>query len=189
MHQILPQAPSDEAAIEALLDLTFGPTRRLKTAYRLRDGVAPVEALSLVAKREGALVGTIRFWPILLKPDDKRLSARPALLLGPLAVEPKLAGQGIGLALMREGLARAKALGARIVVLVGDLDYYGRVGFSRQPAAGLKLPGPVDPERLLALEIEPGALAGLEASAHKDETGLFAKKSALAPRAKPQRQA
>jgi predicted N-acetyltransferase YhbS len=162
MFEILPQSDQDSAAVEALLDISFGPDRFKKTAYRLREGVAPVADLSFVAKKEGEVVGTIRFWPVVIK-DESVAPPRKlaALMLGPIAVEPSLKGQGIGIGLMRHGLAAARGLGTRIVVLVGDLDYYSRVGFSRAPAAGLRMPGPVDPDRLLALELEPGALAGV----------------------------
>ena len=161
MVEILPQSPEDSAAVDALLDIAFGPDRMKKTAYRLREGVAPVEGLSFVAKKDGELVGTIRFWPIVIKTESRPQRLVPALLLGPIAVEPSLKGQGIGIGLMRTGIAAAKGLGAKIIVLVGDLDYYNRVGFSREPALGLRMPGPVDPNRLLALELEPGALAGV----------------------------
>lgn len=161
MFEIVPQSDEDFAAVEALLDVSFGPDRMKKTAYRLREGVAPVADLSFVAKKDGAVVGTIRFWPIVIKTETKPQQKIPALLLGPIAVEPSLKGQGIGIGLMRTGLAAARGLGAKIIVLVGDLDYYSRVGFSRAPAAGLRMPGPVDPDRLLALELEPGALTGV----------------------------
>ena len=65
---------------------------------------------------------------------------------------------GIGRALMGEGLARARANGHELVLLVGDEPYYGRVGFKRVPDGQLDLPGPVDPDRLLYLELMPGAL-------------------------------
>lgn len=146
------------AAIERLVDETFGPGRFAKTAYRLREGVAPIEALSLVAfMGEGAerrMVGSLRFWPI-------RIGATPALLLGPLAVEPALRGKGCGIQLMERGLAEAARLDHRLVILVGDEAYYGRVGFTRAPAGSLKMPGPVDPARLLCRELVAGAFAGV----------------------------
>jgi predicted N-acetyltransferase YhbS len=62
-------------------------------------------------------------------------------------------------ALLRDGRARARAAGYRLVVLVGDMPYYGRFGFNPVPPGQIRLPGPVDPNRLLALELVPGALA------------------------------
>ena len=67
-------------------------------------------------------------------------------------------GKGYGKALAKEGIARALAQGFRLVVLVGDMPYYGRFGFVPVPRGQIALPGPVDPARLLALELAPGAL-------------------------------
>ncbi len=150
MFEICPEAPEDAPAIDLLLDKSFGPGRFAKTAYRLREDVNAIDALSLVARAEGRLVGSIRFWPIVIGPSHAR-----ALLLGPLAVEPQLKGQGIGIGLMNEGLKAAKALGYEVVILVGDEPYYARVGFARVPAGQLKMPGPVDP----ANEVENGHYA------------------------------
>lgn len=152
---ILPERPCDAAAIEALLDRAFGPGRGAKTVYRLRAGVPHLTELSLVAADGGRLVGSLRFWPVAIA------GASPALLLGPLAVAPERRAEGIGAALMRAGLARAAALGHRIVLLVGDAPYYRRFAFSGGLTRTLDLPGPVDRDRFLGLELVPGALHGL----------------------------
>lgn len=157
---IEPQAAGDAAAIEDLLDRAFGPDRHGRTAYRLRDGVAPVEALSLVARDGHRFLGTLRFWPVEIAPEDGGDNVS-ALLLGPLAVAPDLKGKGIGITLMREGLARAREAGHRAVILVGDFDYYRRVGFVRMAPGQFTMPGPVDEARLLYLELAPGSLAGV----------------------------
>jgi predicted N-acetyltransferase YhbS len=81
-----------------------------------------------------------------------------ALLLGPLAVDPEFAGQGHGRQLVGEALEAARADGLRLVVLVGDEPYYARFGFRPVPPGQILLPGPVDPRRLLAAELVPGAL-------------------------------
>ena len=147
----------DHQPIEHLLDLAFGSDRHTKTSYRLRAGNSPVPGLSLVTRDAGAGVsGTISFWPLAIGAKQS-----PALLLGPLAVHPDRQGLGIGLALMREGLARARAQGHGLVLLVGDEPYYAKVGFAKLPEGLISLPGPVDPKRFLYLELKPGALAGV----------------------------
>ena len=83
-----------------------------------------------------------------------------ALLLGPLAVDPAFANQGYGRGLVGEALEAARAAGIALVVLVGDEPYYARLGFKRVPPGQITLPGPVNPDRLLAAELVPGALAG-----------------------------
>lgn len=154
--QIEPEKPGDAAAIEAMLDASFGIARRVKSSYRLRECEAAVAGLSRVARdANGKLVGAISFWHLRIGRDRV-----PALLLGPLAVHPDHQGQGIGLALMREGLALAKAQGHGLVVLVGDAPYYARMGFAAVPEGQLLMPGPFDPKRLLALELKPGSLKG-----------------------------
>lgn len=157
---IEPQGPADLPAVEDLLDRAFGPDRHGRTAYRLRDGVEPVDALSLVARDGDGFLGTLRFWPIEIAPENGGDNVA-ALLLGPLAVAPDLKGKGIGITLMREGLARAREAGHRAVILVGDFDYYRRVGFVRMAPGQFTMPGPVDEARLLYLELAPDSLAGV----------------------------
>lgn len=153
--QISVESPADQADVNALVADAFGPERFAKTVYRLRDGVSALGTLSLVAKDGDDVVGTLRFWPITIG------AGTPALLLGPLVSHPDRQGQGIGMALMCEGLARAAAEGHRIVVLVGDEPYYRRFGFSRALARRLELPGWVDPARFLARELVAGAMLGV----------------------------
>jgi predicted N-acetyltransferase YhbS len=150
---IRPERPSDAAAIERLLDLAFGPERNRKTAYRLREGVPPVRDLSSVAVDGDALIGTLRFWPILA-------GGRGGLLLGPFAIRPQDQGRGLGRRLMRHGIGRAAQLGYGSIILVGDPAYYAQFGFTRQLTLGLTLPGPVDLDRFLGLELKPGSLGG-----------------------------
>jgi predicted N-acetyltransferase YhbS len=100
-------------------------------------------------------VGGVRFTAIRIG------AANGGALLGPLVVDPAVKGKGYGKALVGEGLMRAKAEGFGLVLLVGDLPYYGRFGFAPVPPGKITLPGPVDPARLLAVELMPGVLEGL----------------------------
>jgi predicted N-acetyltransferase YhbS len=157
--QIFDEQPQDAALIDALLETSFGSDRLNKTVYRFRDGVAPVKDLSLVAKtEEGEFRGTLRFWPVEITVAGGQTVQ--VLLLGPIAVDGGLRKTGVGTLLMIEGLARAKAQGWPAVLLVGDEPYYSRFGFQRALTLGLTLPGPVDENRFLGLEFEPGLLAG-----------------------------
>src|SRR4051794_41772675 len=89
MIEIFAEGPEPGPEIDPLLALSFGPEGGRKVSYRYRRGVAPVPDLCLVAAEGGRLVGAIRHWPV-------RLRGRPALLLGPLAIDPARRGQGIG---------------------------------------------------------------------------------------------
>jgi predicted N-acetyltransferase YhbS len=144
---------SDVAAREALLDACFGASRQLRTCQRLRDGRAPAEGLALSGVRQGRLAGTLRLWHV-------SAGGKPALMLGPLAVDPSCRGLGIGAALMKHALAIAAARGHGAVILLGDAAYYERFGFSAEKTAKLALPGPFERERLLGLELRDCALAG-----------------------------
>lgn len=138
---------------EALLDACFGEDRHGRTCQRLRDGRAPAAGLALSAMREGKLVGTVRLWHV-------SAGGRPALVLGPLAVDPACRELGIGAALMHQALAAARARGHAAVILLGDAAYYARFGFSADKTAELALPGPFERDRLLAIEFADGALDG-----------------------------
>ncbi|MEM8789001.1 MAG: N-acetyltransferase [Pseudomonadota bacterium] len=134
------ETPADIFEIEDLLDTAFGPGRGALSSYRLRDGVDPVAAAGCVARDPGgALVGTIRFWPV-------SVAAEPVLLLGPIAVHPTRQGEGLGAALMAEGLARAAGADWARVLLVGDRGYYRRFGFVPVPVT---FPPPTNPDRVL----------------------------------------
>ena len=151
---IVDQTDGHHAAIENLLDEVFGIDRRTKTSYRLREGARAADGLSFVALADGGQVlGAVSFWPLRIGDAGER-----ALLLGPLAVRTACHGAGLGLHLMRNGLEKAQILGHALVILVGDAPYYARAGFSKVPEGQLVMPGPVDPERLLYLELVPGSL-------------------------------
>jgi len=144
---------ADVAMREALLDASFGENRHGRTCQRLRDGRAPAAGLALSAVRERTLVGTVRLWHV-------SAGGRPALVLGPLAVDPACRELGIGAALMQQALAAARARGHAAVILLGDAPYYARFGFSADKTGELSLPGPFERDRLLALEFTTGALDG-----------------------------
>jgi predicted N-acetyltransferase YhbS len=146
---------SDVVAREALLDACFGENRHMRTCQRLRDGRAPAEGLAFSAMAEGRLVGTLRLWHV-------SAGGIPALMLGPLAVEASSRKFGVGTALMDHALTAAAARGHRAVILLGDAPYYARFGFSAEKTAALALPGPFERDRLLGLELVPGALDGAQ---------------------------
>jgi len=146
-------ASDDLPAIRALHARVFGPGRFARSAYRVRENTRDVSRFCRVAFLDGAMVAALRLTEVVIG------TARGALLLGPLAVDPAFAGQGHGRQLVREALDDAKANGVCLVVLVGDEPYYGRLGFAPVPAGQILLPGPVDPKRILAAELAAGALA------------------------------
>ena len=158
---ILPETPDDALAVERLHERTFGPGRYARSAYRLREGRAHVLDLSYTARIGTLLVGSLRMTPVCI-------GDTPALLLGPLTVEPPFRRHGIGTALIERALADAGAGGHRLVVLVGDAPFYGKCGFRQVEKGRVKLPGPVDPARLLVAELSPGAFDGVAGTVRPD---------------------
>ena len=158
---VLAERPEDAVAIERLHERTFGPGRYARTSYRIREKVSHRLDLSFTARIGTLLVGSVR-------QTEVRIGDTPALLLGPLTIEPPFRDRGIGMALLESALGEAKAKGHRLVMLVGDEPYYARVGFKRIPRGQVKLDGPVDPERMLAAELAEGALTGVSGVVRPD---------------------
>jgi predicted N-acetyltransferase YhbS len=151
---LVPERPEDAPAVERLILRAFGPGRFAKSAERLREGSSPLHALSFVAWSGGQAVGCVRLWPV-------RIGERPALLLGPFAVDAPWRSNGLGAALIDQACKAAKAAGHALVILVGDEPYYAPLGFAAAPAAKVVMPGPVDQRRVLVRALEPGADEGL----------------------------
>jgi len=148
---IVNEREADAQAIGLLEERAFGPGRYARTAFRLREGNPHDLALSFIARVSTLVVGSIRLSHLFI-------GENPALLLGPLTVDPAFRSKGIGQMLIEGSLLAARLQGHALVVLVGDEAYYKRVGFRRVPPGRLIMPGPVDPMRLLALELVEGAL-------------------------------
>jgi predicted N-acetyltransferase YhbS len=158
---ILPETADDAAAIERLHERTFGPGRFTRTAYRLRERRGHARELSFTARVGTLLVGSVQLTPV-------RIGGAKALLLGPLTVEPPFRGRGVGKVLIERALAEAKSKGHKLVMLVGDEPYYGKHGFKKIAKGQVRLPGPVDAERVLVAELAPGAFDGVRGEMQTD---------------------
>ena len=158
---ILAETAADALPIERLHERTFGPGRFVLSAYRLREHVDHRFDLSFTARIGTLLVGSVRQLPILV-------GDTPALLLGPLTVEPPFRSRGVGRALLDRALGEARAKGQRLVLLVGDEPYYSRVGFKRVPKGRATMPGPVDYDRLLVAALVDGAFDGVSGAIRPD---------------------
>jgi predicted N-acetyltransferase YhbS len=152
------ERPADAPIIDALHEQLFPPGWRKRAAAVLREGVPADPNLSFVATTADAIVGSVRMTPITI-------GARPALLLGPLVVRPEYKGQGAGRKLVRIALGAAAKAGHAVVMLVGDLPYYGPLGFEFLGRDVVTLPAWVDKDRVLVAGLKPGALFGLKGAA------------------------
>jgi predicted N-acetyltransferase YhbS len=154
---LIPLAEVDPALIEALLDRAFEPERRGRTAYKVREGTEWLPALSFAAlDADDNLVGTLQTWPVAL--TDAAGRAHPLLMVGPVAVLPERQGEGFGTALMLAMLAALDPAAPLPQVMIGDAPYYGKFGFSAEHTARWRMPGPWQPERLLARAANPAVL-------------------------------
>lgn len=160
----VPELPAHDPEIEDINAEAFGPGRFARAAYKIREGGPHRRDLSFVALGKGVVVASVRMTPIAA--GEGR-----ALLLGPLAVRPAFKNIGIGRKLVEIALDAARSDGCGVVVLVGDAPYYGPLGFDKVvPFGQLVMPRPVDPKRLLAAELTPGALERLRgAVVHADQ--------------------
>jgi len=158
MYQLAVESDADWWEVEALYDLCFAPGRTALSSYRLRDGVEKVHPLCLTLREDGVLAAVIRYWPV-------RVGGKRVLLLGPVAVHPTRQGEGLGGLLMHESLNKAHELGWERVLLVGDAPYYRRFGFEK--IEGVIMPPPTNPDRVLALELAPGAWQGVRGHVRK----------------------
>lgn len=149
---LLPLSTVSSADVEALLDRAFGADRHHRTAYRIRAGIEPIAELSFAATQpDGSLAASIQCWPVELRHTG---GAIPMIMVGPVAVDPRWQQSGLGKELMRRMLEVADTggiAGTDALMLIGDREYYERFfGFSPVDTSGWSLPGPVDPNRLLA---------------------------------------
>ncbi len=159
MYTLGVESEEDWWEVEALYDTCFAPGREALSSYRLRHGVSPVRSLSMIARDgEGILAGAIRYWPA-------QVAGQKILLLGPIAVHPTRQGEGLGGLLMRGSLDEAGNDGWERVLLVGDAPYYRRFGFTRLD--DVIMPPPTNPDRVLGLELHPGAWRGVRGAVEK----------------------
>lgn len=143
----------DEAAIAAVLEQAFGRVAEADLVVSLRRNGTAV--LSLVAEDGGRVLGHVMFSPVIIEGDRAGYAAAG---LAPLAVMPAFQRLGIGSALVSAGLERCHDLGFTRVLVLGDLAYYQRFGFSPAAAAGIRYPGDVPEEAFMAIALEAGAI-------------------------------
>jgi putative acetyltransferase len=150
--RIRPETDGDRAAIRAVNEAAFESSAEADIVDALR--AKGVELVSLVADRGGVVVGHILFSPVSLAGHDE-----PKLMgLGPMAVLPQHQREGIGSALVREGLIRCKELGAHAVVVVGHPQYYPRFGFAPASRYRLRCQYEVPDDVFMIAELARGAL-------------------------------
>jgi putative acetyltransferase len=141
-----------DADVSAITEVTVAAFKTLAVSNQTEHFIiaalraAGALTLSLVAEVEGRVIGHIAFSPVTISDGTRNWYG-----LGPVSVLPAYQRQGVGKALIREGLARLKAMNAQGCCLVGHPDYYRKFGFINMP--GLVLEG-VPPEVFFALSFD-----------------------------------
>lgn len=155
---IIPLDNVDPALVEALLDSAFEPERHTRTAYKVREGMDWLPALSFaLIDGDERLAGTIQCWPVGLTDASGR--AHPMIMVGPVAVMPGQQGRGFGQALMMASLGVLSPEAPLPQVMIGDPEYYSRFwGFTNEHTGGWDLPGPFEQRRLLVRCDNPAVL-------------------------------
>lgn len=135
----------DNAEINTLYTNSFGPGRYAKSAFRYREKYDHLIDISQVLICQNKLIGSVRFWNILV--NNKK-----SLLLGPIVMHRDYRGQGFGKRLLKDSILNCKNLGHNLIILVGDLSYYSKIGFKRIGQKKILFEGPVNYERVLYIE-------------------------------------
>lgn len=152
MVELLPLMKLDAQSVEDLLDAAFGPDRFGRTAYRIRQGLQPVDALSFALQGDDGLIGVIQCWPVAHHGADGAVTN--LVMVGPVAVRPDIQGGGHGRALMDKMVESAQAQADGALMMIGDPEYYGRFwGFNADATGAWDLPGPFEQRRLLGLDV------------------------------------
>ena len=135
-------------------------------AHLLRKAPAFLPELDTVAEADGKLVGNVMYSKA--KVVDKTGDEHEVLTFGPLSVSPHCHYGGVGSALMRHTIRKAKELGHRAIVFYGHPDYYPRFGFRNAGAFGITTPDGENFDALMAMELYEGALDGISGAFYED---------------------
>ncbi len=158
---ITPELPLHADQVETITREIFGPGMFARAAFVLREGINPEPQLSFVALNVERVIGTVRQTRI-------QIGKVSALLLGPLGVLPEYKNDGHGRALMRASMSAAQvdnSTEAKLVLLVGDMSYYRQFGFRQIASDKVEMPRPVDVGRVLAFELQDGAISEIKGKA------------------------
>ena len=152
--QIRRECAADIDGIRAVNIAAFGSAAEADLVEALRIETTPL--VSLVAEAGGTIVGHIMFSPVTVVGSASRFM----MGLAPMAVVPARQREGIGSALVREGLAVCERLGVGAVVVLGHAAFYPRFGFAPASRFGLTCEYDVPDDVFMAMELEPGSLRG-----------------------------
>ena len=161
------ETEADHFAVEDLVRESFWNVYRPGclehfVLHRLREDPAFVKELDLVMEKDGRIIGQNMFMGAIIQADDGR--DIPIMTMGPICVANEFKRQGYGKLLLDDSLERAAALGCGALCFEGNIDFYGKSGFTYARNFGLRyrdLPEGMDDSFFLCRELIPGYLAGV----------------------------
>ena len=130
--------------------------------HKLRDDVDFIPELSFVMELDGEIIGQNMFMKANIKADDGR--DVPIMTMGPICIAPEFKGKGYGKILLDYSLERAKEFGCKAICFEGNIDVYGKSGFTFASNFGIRyhgLPEGEDASFFLCKELEEGYLDGV----------------------------
>jgi putative acetyltransferase len=155
MSSIRAESSEDHAAIRRVIELAFGQSSEADLVDALRTDARP--HISLVAERDGEVVGHIFFSPVSIESSEGSFTA---MGLAPMAVLPDYQNKGIGSELVRAGLRECQRIGHEVIVVLGHSHYYPRFGFIPASKKGIRSEYDVPDDVFMVAELTPGALGG-----------------------------
>jgi len=155
---IRPELPADYTAVRQITAAAFETPGEANLVDALREQAEPY--ISLVAEVEGEIAGHIMFSPVTIEHYTGSFMG-----LAPMAVAPACQRDGIGSALVHEGILRCKQLGIAAVMVLGHPDYYPRFGFVPASQFGIGCEYDVPDEVFMAIELQQSGLDGISGTA------------------------
>lgn len=160
MFTIRTELSKDRLVIEEVNKLAFKEDRPARLVQAIRESEYFIPELSLVALSDtDEVIGHILFSVVFI---DTGKGLEPTLALAPMAVKPSYQNQGIGSALVKEGLRRSEQMGYEHVVVLGHPNFYPKFGFVPSNTKGIEPPFPVPPEVFMAMELKEDSLKELQ---------------------------
>ena len=168
---IRPEKPEDYKETENLIRESFWNVYRPGCSehyviHVLRDDPAFVKELDFVMEQGGRIIGQNMFMKTFIEADDGRTV--PVLTMGPICITPELKRKGYGKKLLDYSLEKAAEIGYGAVLFEGNIDFYGKSGFTCASDFGIRyndLPADADTSFFLCKELKPGYLS--------DVTGVY----------------
>lgn len=148
----------DYKNITRINDLAFGQKNEGILIEHLRKNRDFLPELSIVAEKDGIIIGHILFFPIQIKSKD---NSYKSVSLAPMAVLPEYQNQGIGGRLIRYGLEKCRGKGYQSVIVLGHPEYYPRFGFEKASKWDIRPPFEAPDEAFMAIELIEGGLKGI----------------------------